>query len=159
MPILAIIISGIVGTLVMTGIIFFISLVNNKAMKVPRLLGTLITFSTTPDGGLCRTPRCLSIGTMAHYGMGILFVFCYYLLWQLGIGKPTVLYALIFGAFHGILAVLIWWLFFKVHPHPPTLNLPDYLLSILVGHLFFALSGIICFNMINQLINIGEIQP
>lgn len=159
MPVLAIIISGIVGTLVMTGAVYLFSLMDNKVMKVPKILGTMLTFSTTPNGGLCKTPVCISIGTMAHYAMGIFFIFCYYLLWRFNVGKPDIIYAFLFGVIHGLVGMLIWSLFFKLHPRPPHVALANYLWSLMVGHLFFALSATVTFNMINQLVNIGEIQP
>ena len=96
MPIIAIIISGLVGTGVMTGIMFLFSFISDKTMKVPEILGTMLTFSTTAEGKLCNKPLCISVGLVSHYAMGIFFMFSYYLLWHLDIGKPDVLFALVF---------------------------------------------------------------
>lgn len=159
MPFIAIIISGLVGTGIMTGIMYLLSFISEKTMKVPKILGTMLTFSTTAYGSLCNKPLCISVGLVAHYAMGIFFMFSYYLLWHLDIGRPDVFYALIFGCAHGVVAILIWQIFFYVHPNPPTIPLTSYSLGLLIGHIFFALSGIISYNLTNQIFRIGEIQP
>jgi len=159
MPFIAIIISGLIGTGVMTGVMYLFSFISERTMKVPKILGTMLTFSTTADGKLCKKPLCISVGLVSHYAMGIFFMFSYYVLWHLNIGRPDVFYALIFGFVHGVIAILIWRIFFYIHPNPPTIPLTSYSLGLLIGHVFFALSGIISYNLTNQILRIGEIQP
>lgn len=159
MPFAAIILSGLIGTAVMTGIMYICSFVNEKTIKVPKILGTMLSFSATTDGKLCNTPLCMSIGIVSHYAMGIFFMFCYYLLWHFNYGKPDIFYALVFGLVHGVIGIGIWRIFFNLHPNPPDIPLTSYSIALLIGHFAFALSGIISYNLINQVLRIGEIQP
>jgi hypothetical protein len=44
---------------------------------------------------------------MAHFMAGVVFALIYALLWSMGIGSPTWIWGLVFGAVHGIVAMVM----------------------------------------------------
>ncbi|MCW3116132.1 MAG: hypothetical protein JWM28_214 [Chitinophagaceae bacterium] len=133
------ILAGITGTIVMTAFIYLISFITGKRFKVVKILGTMITGQTTPNGGLSGSNSAILTGLLVHYLVGIVFSLIYYWLWSKGIGNPGLNYCLLFGIITGILAVCIWRVFFVLHPYPPRIKVPAYLFVIFWGHVFFAL--------------------
>ena len=134
--------SGIVGTAVMTLFMYLMTFITDKVMKVTKILGTLITCQTTDDRGLSESKTAITTGIIAHYIIGIAFVFCYHILWSLGVGQPDFLNGLILGFASGILAVIFWFTFFAVHPFPPDVDLKSYLVTLFLAHFVFALSAV-----------------
>ncbi|WP_247236754.1 hypothetical protein [Telluribacter sp. SYSU D00476] len=138
----AIMVEGIVGTALMTLFMYVLTYLTHRTMKVVKILGTMLTFSTSPTGQLSGKPLALVAGTAAHYTVGILFSYCFHLLWNMGIGQPDYLHSFLLGLAFGLFGSTVWYLFFKVHPNPPKVHLRPYLFSLLPAHLIFA-SGVI----------------
>lgn len=134
--------SGIIGTAVMTLFMYGMTFITDKVMKVTKILGTMLTCQTTDDRGLSESKTAIFTGIVAHYLIGIAFVFCYHILWFLGVGHPDFLNGLILGLASGILAVIFWFTFFAVHPFPPDVDLKSYLLTLFIAHFVFALTAV-----------------
>jgi len=125
------IIAGLLGTLVMTALIYIAPRMGIPKMDIIGMLGTMFTAS---EG----TARVL--GTIAHFMMGVIFAIIYALLWSLGIGSPTWLWGLIFGAIHGVVAIVMMPVMIKMHPRPPQMESgPLMAVGLLMGHLAFGL--------------------
>ncbi|HEY9006180.1 hypothetical protein [Ohtaekwangia sp.] len=136
---LLIIFSGITGTATMTAFLYLLSYITHKRLKVVKILGTMLTFQTTPQRGLSDSTFAIVTGIAAHYLVGILFAFIWHLLWQHGIGSPTLLICMLYGFIFGAFGILVWRIFFAIHPHPPDVPLRSYIPSILIGHVFFGI--------------------
>ena len=145
--IIRVILAGIAATLLMTAFVYGIALLFNKKWKVIKVLGTMLTGETTAFGGLSGSPKSIITGTIMHYLVGIGFAFVYLWIWRSGIVIPGIINNVLFGIAIGIVAAAVWWLFFKVHPKPPVMHLPKYLLTIATGHIVFAIGLLILFRM------------
>ena len=132
--------SGIAGTALMTLFLYLLTLVTQRQLKVVKILGTLITNQTTPQGGLSNSPLAIWTGIVAHYLVGILFAFCYYFLWNLGIGAPTIPSGMVFGFVSGLFGIAIWTMVFHFHPNPPhNVSLKVYLPALVMAHIVFGM--------------------
>ncbi len=142
MKLLDIIIAGMVGTALMTAFMYAMTFVTQRVMKVVKILGTMLTFRTTPDGRLSDSRGAIAVGLIAHYAVGVVFMLVYYWLWTLGIGRPDLRTSLLFGVVSGVVAIGIWYAFFAIHPRPPAISLPPYLFTLALAHIVFAVAAI-----------------
>ena len=95
------------------------------------MLGTMFTNSKTIS---------TIIGVMAHLMMGLVFAFIYALLWSFGIGSPTWLWGLIFGAVHGLVLYVIMPMLNRMHPRPVEMEgSPKLVMGMLMVHMLFGL--------------------
>jgi uncharacterized membrane protein YagU involved in acid resistance len=105
----AVIIAGLAGTVAMTILMYLAPLMGMPKLDIISMLGTMFTSNKTV---------ATIIGVMAHLMMGVVFAFIYVLLWSFGIGSPTWLWGLIFGAVHGLMVYLIMPMINRMHPRP-----------------------------------------
>lgn len=93
MNVLGAVIAGIIGT-----VVFSVMMAMGPKMGMPKMdiVGMLGTMSNEQGN---RT-----LGWIVHLMMGILFAIAYALLWGAGIGSPTLLWGLVFGAIHWLFA-------------------------------------------------------
>ena len=105
----AVIIAGLAGTVAMTILMYLAPLMGMPKLDIIAMLGTMFTSNKTVS---------TIIGVMAHLMMGVVFAFIYALLWSFGIGSPTWLWGLIFGALHGLLVYMIMPMINRMHPRP-----------------------------------------
>lgn len=131
MDFISAIIAGILGTLVMTAMIYVAPMLGMPKMDIIGMLGTMFT----PNTGTATI-----VGIVAHFMMGAVFALIYALLWSLGIGTPNWLWGLIFGAVHGVLAMITMPMMTKMHPRPPQMDSgPMMMIGLMMGHLVFGL--------------------
>jgi hypothetical protein len=142
LPIL--IVCGVAGTAVMTLYLKLMGALLRQILNAARVLGTLVTFSTTDSGHLSNKPVAVISGIVLHYMIGILFMIAYFLLWKSGIGRPDLITGLIFGFVSGLIAVTCWSATLYIHPKPPILNLKIYLTNVFAAHFIFVAG---CFVM------------
>ncbi|RIJ36941.1 hypothetical protein [Pontibacter oryzae] len=131
------VVAGIIGTAAMTAFLYLLSFITHRVMKVVRILGTMLLNRTQPDGSLSQLAGTKVAGTIAHYAIGIFFAVIYLALWDSSVGLPTASWGLLFGLAHGLIAMLAWYLFFMVHPHPPLITLKVYLITLVFAHIVF----------------------
>ncbi|ARS37620.1 hypothetical protein [Pontibacter actiniarum] len=130
-------VAGIAGTAAMTAFLYLLSFLTHRVMKVVRILGTMLLNRTRPDGSLSELTGTKVAGTIAHYGVGIFFAVIYLALWDSGVGLPTASWGLLFGLAHGLVAMLVWYFFFMMHPRPPLIKLRTYLTTLIFAHIVF----------------------
>jgi len=136
---LLIITAGVLATLVMTGL-YMVSWVTGKPLKVIKILGTMLSSQTTPTGEPSGKPSAILTGIVAHYLIGIGFAWTFYLLWRQEIVRFTPGDGLWFGFWAGVVGIIIWRIFFALHPRPPRqVPLGWYLPTLLVAHVLFGL--------------------
>ncbi|WP_161890373.1 hypothetical protein [Pontibacter russatus] len=139
MKLLHAILGGLAATAAMTAFLYLLSYATHRVMKVIKILGTMVLFRTQPDGGLSDAVSTKAVGTVAHYAVGIFFALFYLALWDSGVGLLTASWGLLLGLGHGIIAMVIWYFFFMVHPKPPLLALKTYLITLIFAHMVFGL--------------------
>jgi hypothetical protein len=142
------IVAGTAGTALMTAFVYVIAMFYDKRLKVVKVLGTMVTNRTTVEKGLSGHAYAIVSGILVHYFVGVLFALLYGLLWQNGIGSPSLTSAILFGFINGVIAICGWRIFIALHPNPPILPLKAYLLCILAGHLFYAIGTVIVFSWV-----------
>ncbi|MDX5423499.1 MAG: hypothetical protein LPK14_14685 [Hymenobacteraceae bacterium] len=130
-------IAGIAGTAAMTAFLYLLSFITHRVMKVVRILGTMLLNRTQSDGDLSQATSTKVVGTLAHYGVGVFFAIIYLALWDSGVGPVTASWGLLFGLAHGIVAMVIWYFFFMLHPNPPLIKLKTYLVTLVFAHMIF----------------------
>ncbi len=136
------VLSGIGGTALMTLFVYAVSIITHKRLKVVKILGTMLTYQTTPDKGLSDSPLAIATGIIAHYAVGIIFALTFMLLWDFNIGQPTLPYGLVYGFICGTIGIGIWKIYLDVHSDPPAISVKPYLITILIGHIVFG-AGVI----------------
>jgi riboflavin transporter FmnP len=142
-----IILASLIGTTAMTLFMYGMTFLTDRVMKVVKILGTMLTFQTTADGHLSDNPVAIGIGLIAHYLIGIAFGFCYYELWHQGIGEPTIIFGVVAGFISGLIGMLIWRIFFALHPKPPmTVPLQSYLFTLLAAHIVFGVTVVLTYQ-------------
>ncbi|TDE18266.1 hypothetical protein [Dyadobacter psychrotolerans] len=140
-----IVLSGIIGTAVMTLSMYCLTFLTTKVMPVARVLGTMITCQTTDDGHLSDSRIAIAVGILAHYAVGIFFAYCYHVLWMFGVGEPGFWNGLLLGLLSGTFAVIFWFTFVAVHPFPPKIDLKDYIPALFLGHFIFASTAVVAY--------------
>jgi hypothetical protein len=135
------IMAGLVGTAVMTFFMYGMSFLTDRVMKVIRILGTMLTFQTTPKGELSDSSWSILVGTIAHYVVGLSFTLVYAEIWRTGLGAPTLRFGVIAGFVSGLVGMLGWRVYFALHPSPPkNVPLKSYLLTLLAAHVVFGVT-------------------
>lgn len=140
-----IIIAGIWGTLLMTGAMYLLFLITRKNYKVVGILATMVTNHTTRDKGLTKSRSDLFIGVFLHYLIGIIFSFIYYFLCESAVMEPDIRSGMLFGMAAGIVAMIFWYCFIKMHPNPPLIPLYSYITAIWIGHVIFGMGQYMVF--------------
>lgn len=140
------ILSGFIGTLAMTIVMYLYANLTKKNTKVVHILGAMVTgiiiFSKEDK------TKILVTGSIAHVAVGVLFSFSYFLLWNWGIFNISISDSLIVGAISGILAIIGWKSYFKVYRKPPKVPLFHYFTALFISHIIFGLVTVNVFRII-----------
>lgn len=139
MKLLYAILGGLAGTAAMSAFLYLLSFATHRVMKVIKILGTMLTNRTQPDGSLSDAVSTKVYGTAAHYLMGIIFALFYLALWNSGVGLVNASWGFLFGLAHGLFAMFLWYLFFLVHPRPPIIALRTYLVTLIFAHIVYGM--------------------
>ncbi len=145
--------SGLTGTLLMTIFFNMMSAYNNKIMSMHLVLRTMLTFGRNYQGNLSWHRRAVLTGYLAHYGIGVFFMFLYYVLWRYEIVAPDFAGGLFLGAAGGVISIIFWYWFFVIHPNPPKVPLRGYFTNVFLAHFVFALSAIVTYHLLTALLN------
>lgn len=129
--------AGILGTALMTLGMYTLASITSDHFKVVKVLGTMLTGQTTPEGGLSDTTSAIATGIIAHYLVGVGFSFAYTWIWQERLIDMSFAGATLMGFVNGLIGAAGWRIFFAIHPRPPIMPLPKYLLAIALGHILF----------------------
>lgn len=123
------IIAGLIGTAVMTMLMYIAPLMGLPEMDIVRLLGSMFTADAT---------AVLVLGVIIHFMMGAIFGLIYAWLWT-KIGKPDVLWGLIFGAVHGVIAVAMMPIISSIHPRTTIAVTALFAMGLIIGHIVFGI--------------------
>lgn len=145
------IIAGIAGTFLMTLFMDAATWFTKYNFHVPSILGTMVTMETKPSGNISNSTISKVWGYVLHYLIGIFYAVLYQNLIQAGIGSGSYGYALLFGTVVGLVAVIFWYSFFKLHPMAPVVRLPLYLVFIFLGHPLLAITMKATFKVLAQI--------
>ena len=96
MDVIGAIIAGMAGTVVMSIILLLAPRMGMPEMDIVGMLGTMFNKEGSP-----------ALGWIMHFMLGIIFALIYAALWTAGIGAPTPLWGLIFGAVHWLVSGLM----------------------------------------------------
>ncbi|MCC9137927.1 hypothetical protein ACFSKU_21210 [Pontibacter silvestris] len=150
MKLLYAVLAGISGTAAMTAFLYLLSLATHRVMKVIKILGTMLTNRTQPDGSLSDAVSTKLIGTIAHYAVGVFLAVLYLALWDSGVGMLTASWGAFLGFGNGILAMIAWYFFFMMHPRPPLLQLKTYLITLIFAHIIFGFFVTYTFHLLQH---------
>ena len=141
------IICGTFGTALMSGVDWCLSNVFNQKQYVVKILGIMLVHANQVNRQ--SKFRVLVTGTAAHFLTGIFFAGIYIVMWKSGKGQPVFTTGLWWGFLNGLMGILIWRLYFLMHPDPPVVNLPVYLTGILAAHIFFGAGITGCYQLLH----------
>ncbi len=131
MNIVGAIVAGLAGTAAMTVLMYLAPMMGLPKMDIIGMLGSMFTSNKG---------TATILGLVTHFMMGAFFAIIYALLWSLGIGSPTWLWGLIFGAVHGVVAIVTMPLMARMHPRPPEMEGGMLtMLGQLMGHMVYGL--------------------
>lgn len=142
------ILAGIAGTLLMTLFMDLTSLMTRNNFHVPKILGAMITSQRNNKHRFSTSLEMSFWGYVLHYAIGSIFAVVYFLLWKPENRHFPYCDALTFGALAGMVAIIFWYCFIKLHPQPPKIKLLPYLIFIYLGHLIFALGMNFFFRLV-----------
>jgi hypothetical protein len=139
--------AGIFGTLLMTSALYILSAILKKNYKVVGILATMITNHATAEKGLTKKPGDLLAGMALHYLIGIMFAGIYYYLWDAGAVPADITTSLLLGLINGIMAMLFWYSFIRLHPRPPAIPVMSFIMFVGLCHLLFSLGVWIVYTL------------
>jgi hypothetical protein len=134
---LEIILSGLSGTLAMTLFIELVSAILKKPFHVVRTLARMLKCNSKNDSA-SKKYLTYCIAVIVHYSIGVMFAYAFDFALNKGLIELVWIHALLFGGLAGLIGIIGWRIFFAIHPNPPKIMLPQYLLVIWTGHLIYA---------------------
>jgi hypothetical protein len=139
--------SGVAGTVAMTCFMYLYASLTHQFTKVIHILGNMVIGESNYN-----TPsrNALLIGTVAHFSVGILFSFAYFLLWNWGIFKIDLSDSVWIGVASGIVAIVVWKIYLSVHSSPPQNSHLHYFIALFLAHIVFAVVSVNVFQMITD---------
>lgn len=148
-PAYKIILAGIAGTTFMTLYSYYRSKKEDEQYVEPVLLNKLIDRSRVlPFSVGERHPA----GWFAHYGVGILFVMAYYILWKRSLHAPGPVRALIIGAVSAATAVAAWKFMFASSPNAPKNYRHGFYRQLIVAHFIFSALALASYKAQNEIV-------
>lgn len=80
-------------------------------------------------------------GWVLHYVIGFIFVIGFHFFWKVTSVTPSLLSGSLLGLLCGFMGIAGWHLVFLLHPKPPSINLKEYYLHLIVAHILFGLGA------------------
>lgn len=136
MVIIAILLSTLAATSLMTAFSYLVSEAFRELYKEPVLLQFLMTrfsFNLTPK-------QKAIAGWIIHYTIGLFFVIVWYILWNHDLMELTWVAALIYGCVIGIIGIGGWVGMFILADYKPKIDFKGYYLQLFFAHLIFAMT-------------------
>jgi hypothetical protein len=141
------ILSGIAGTLLMTGYLYLLTYITGWNFKVVRTLSIMLTKNSSRKNQTALPPLVLLRGIIVHYAIGAMFALVYLWLWAHGIGKPDLVNGVVFGTLNGLFAIGFWYMFMTLHKRPVAVPMPAYLIAVGSGHILFGIGTVFTYNL------------
>lgn len=145
MAVNAILFGTLTGTSLMTLISYYLSRKANRNFREPDLLNQLI-FNFKPFGFI---KKPVFPGWILHYAVGLIFVIGFHFFWKVTSITPSLLSGSLLGLICGFIGVAGWHLVFLLHPNPPSIELKEYYIHLIVVHIFFGLGAAAGYELVN----------
>lgn len=140
MELLRVIMSGILGTLLMTAFSYLIPRLRARQFREPRLLNMILRRSSSDS----MNPSNNSvIGWVVHFSIGIILMTLFYMFHLIFTFEISLLSIFLYGIFAGSLSVLSWYLMFSLSPNPNKISIREFYFQLMIAHLLFASGAII----------------
>ena len=133
-----ILLAGVVGTTFMTLYSYIISKREREQFVEPVLLNELIDRSETLPEIDNAEKKVHPAGWLGHYGIGVVFVLSYYVLWRRALSSPSLVKALLIGSASGLAGIAAWKIMFAANDNPPQNDRYRYYRQLFVAHLIFS---------------------
>lgn len=142
------IVSGTIGTIFMTAVMYLYANLVGTDTKVVHILGSMVTGTTnkSEEG----KGKKLTAGALGHLSVGLLFTLMYFLLWNWGVFEISWIDSFWVGAISGMIAIIVWRLYFALHLHPPKISLFHYFVALFVSHIVFGVVTVNIFRLITD---------
>ncbi len=140
-----ILLAGAVGTTFMTLYSYMISKKEKQEFTEPILLNKLI--DSSDDLPAIDDDDKNPTGWLAHYGVGVLFVISYWVLWRKSLNSPTIAKGLVAGAASGVVAIIVWKLMFAANDKPPQNDRYKYFRQLFIAHLIFSTTALFGYKL------------
>ncbi|TVZ15455.1 hypothetical protein JM81_1699 [Maribacter sp. MAR_2009_72] len=139
MDVILIILSGILGTMVMTVFSHILEKMSGHKFNEAHLLNKLIdrcgTFDSDAEDNDIR-------GWAIHLAIGILMAMGLYFYINYAKEFSVLISGVVIGFFLGIIGVLGWTIMFKKHSDPPEINLVYFFVQLICAHMIFGVSAL-----------------
>jgi hypothetical protein len=132
---LELLIAAFLGTTAMTACMYLYGFITKQPTYVIHLLSQMLIGSRKSYTNLIE----LLIGTFAHYGVGLFFTLVYASLQNDRVFDWNMGSALAIGLITGMVAVVVWLTYLKVHHCPFKTNLIHFCISLSLSHVVFAI--------------------
>lgn len=128
---------SIVATLAMTFFSYALSYFTKSKFEEPQLLNLLVTRHKQLKN---LTSREHVIGWALHFGIGLVFVILFYVVYKIFDLSITYKFGALFGFIAGIIGVLGWQILLYIHPNPPDFNRKLFFIQLVIAHIIFGLT-------------------
>ena len=141
------VLSGLAGTVGMTAVMYLSAATTNQFTKVIHLLGSMISGESN-----YKSPgkNSLILGTLGHFGVGVIFSFTYFLLWNWGIFRINFQDSLLIGAGSGIVAIAVWKGYLTYYNEPIPISHMHYFIALFLAHIVFGIISVNLFQLITD---------
>lgn len=128
----------VAATTLMTIFSYVVSRLRNRQFTEPVLLNRMLCgFGVLKEYQLEKNMA----GWIIHYGVGLLFLLVYYLIWSRTELEPTFSTALVLGCLSGLVGIIGWSILFKIQSVPANIRVSEYFTQLFVAHVIFALTA------------------
>lgn len=139
--------SGLVGTLGMTMVMYLYAATTGRFTKVIHLLGSMLAGDPNFEKP---EKNSLILGTLGHFGVGVIFSFAYFLLWNWGIFQINLTDSVLIGAASGFVAIVVWKSYLTLYRQAPTISQTHYFIALFLAHLVFGMISVNVFQIITE---------
>ncbi len=141
------VLSGIAGTLAMTIVMYLYAALTKKPTQVIHILGSMLTGDEN-----VRNPakNSLIVGFLGHFGVGIIFSFAYFLLWNWGVFYVNFPDSVLIGAASGVVAIIVWKGYLSLHHNPPAISQAHYFIALFLAHIVLGIVSVNVFQLITD---------
>lgn len=143
MVIASVFIAAVAATTAMTLFSYIYSAAVRRPFREPELLNLLLDRWAMNTRGPSKSSL---IGWFIHYGVGLVFMGVFYVVWQVTELDLKIGTGALMGFLAGIVGVVGWHLAFKIHPNPPELTLTHYYIHLILAHVVFGLGAVVSIN-------------
>ena len=138
-------ISWICAILAMTGFSAVLSYLCKCELREHVLLTQLVYTIKSP---ISKVRPKVWTGWVIHFAFGLLFMGFYELAWTYSELERTLWWSIVLGVGMGIVGILGWMTFFRLHPYPPELHFKIYYVQLLFAHIVFSVTAFLGYSLL-----------